>query len=142
MVSAPCRAGVKCPANLTNKNTMTDTNNNDGQSFELCVVNQPELKFSEVKKAMAEHRLKMDEPGMLVASDEEDSYCWFEEEGASKMGGDVFRLTVGAFGRLLTAMFGADPEAWGVVATWAAKNWRARHKKKELAELLVCIANN
>lgn len=115
---------------------MTDTNNNDGQSFELCVVNQPELKFSEVKKAMEERRLKMDVPGLLIASDAEDNYCWFEDEGASKMDGDVFRLSAVAFGRLLSEMFSADPEAWGVVATWAAKNWRASYQKKELSKLL------
>lgn len=121
---------------------MTDTNNNDGQSFELCVVNQPELKFSEVKKAMAERRLKMDVPGLLVTSDGEVHYCWFEDEGASKMDSDIFRLSAAAFGRLLSEMFGADPEAWGVVATWAAKNWRARHKKEELSKLLGCIVND
>ena len=120
-----------------------ETQNNDGQSFELCEVNPPTLKFSEVLLAMCEHRLQMDVPGVLVASDEEDSYCWFEDKGvAGKMGGDIFRLTAAAFGRLLVAMFGSDPEAWGVVATWAAKNWRARHKKKELSELLGCIAND
>lgn len=116
-------------------NTMTvETQNNDGQAVVACEVQQ--LKLSDVLRAMEEEKLVMDVPGLLIAADKENNYCWYEDDEENKAVSDIFRLCAAAFGRLISVMCCVDPEAWGVVATWAAKKWRAKRKMDEVAGLL------
>lgn len=115
---------------------MTDTINNDGQAVTACEVQK--LKFSEVMQLMLKGEIEMDKPGILFVADEEDCLSWHEDEGADKHVTTIFRLSASAISKLVRGLFNLNPDAWGTVGEWAAKNmqeWAARKAMKKALEI-------
>ncbi len=113
---------------------MTDTNTNDGQADVACEVQK--LKFSEIMQLMLKGEIDMDKPGILFVADEEDCLSWHEDEGANKHETTIFRLSASAISKLVRGMFNLNPDAWGTVGEWAAKNMQERAARKAMEKAL------
>ena len=113
---------------------MTDTINNDGQAIVAC--DSKKLKFSEIMQLMLKDEIDMDQPGILFVSDEEACLSWYEDEGADKHVTTILRLSARAISKLVRGLFNLDPDAWGTVGEWAAKNMHDRVARKAMEKAL------
>lgn len=138
-----CAAGrLKSAARLTcgtkvpryEYNTMTDTINNDGQAIVAC--DSKKLKFSELMQLMLKGEIEMDKPGILFVADEEACFSWYEDEGADKHVTTILRLSARAISKLVRGVFNLNPDAWGTVGEWAAKNMQERAERKAMEKAL------
>ena len=113
---------------------MTDTIDNDGQAIVAC--DSKKLKFSEIMQLMLKEEIEMDKPGILFVADEEDCLSWHEDEGANKHVTTIFRLSASAINKLVRGLFNLEPNAWGTVGEWAAKNMQERAARKAMMKAL------
>lgn len=135
VVSVALPGGLKTPGAINKQyNTMTETQNNDGQAIVAC--DSKKLKFSEIMQLMLNEEIEMDKPGILFAADEEDCLSWHEDEGANKHVTTIFRLSSSAINMLVRGLFNLDPKAWGTVGEWAAKAMQERAARKAMMKAL------
>ena len=114
--------------------TMTETQNNDGQAIVAC--DSKKLKFSEIMQLMPKGEIDMDKPGILFVADEEVCLSWHEDEGADKHVTTIFRLSASAISKLVRGMFNLNPDAWGTVGEWAAKNMQESAARKAMMKAI------
>ena len=110
-----------------------DTQNSDGQAIVAC--DSKKLKFSEIMQLMLKEEIEMDKPGILFVADEEDCLSWHEDEGADKHVTTIFRLSASAISKLVRGMFNLNPDAWGTVGEWAAKNMQESAARKAMMKV-------